>query len=238
MAFEILDFKTHRSIEVDYDTKRDCNSYGCDGICRCGTLINMEITDINVDYSDFTFSRKKGMKTSKHLSEVDKYCLNRLIVIHGGYNKESYDPVAVNGYYGEELGETDFSGKQYLIKDAQEMLNLETDIEKVFFVLGKEYSFIGPVIANCTNVKIIKVQLRDIKVNNGTTMLKAEDNYLYNIESDEVKGILYGNENLLIDGNYRYSHLITQKGIKSKTCFSYLSLSQSTRYPLKQGVFN
>lgn len=225
MAFEILDFNAHRSIEVDYDTERDCSSHGCDGICRCGQLVNMEITDINVDYSDFVFSRKKGMKTSKHLSEVDKYCLNRLIVIHGGYNKENYEPFAVNGYYGEELGGTDFSGKQYLIKDAQEMLNLETDIEKVFFVLNKEYSYIAPEIVKCTNVDIIKVKLNDVKLNSGKKMLKAQSHYLYNLEGDEVKGVLCGDNNLLIDGNYRYSYLVTQKGIESKKSFSYLSLS-------------
>lgn len=224
MPFEIIDFSTRFSIEVDYDTERNCNSYGCDGICRCGRLVNMEISEISVDYNDFKFLHKKGMKKAKDLSDVDKYCLTRLIALNGGYDKDNYEPIAVGGYYGEELGESYFHNKDTLINDAQKMLNLKTDIEKVFFVLRKEYSFIAPLIADCTNVEIVQVKLCDVTASNGAIMLKAQDSYLYDFEGDEIKGILYGDDNLLIDGNHRYSFLVTKKGMNSKKHFSYISL--------------
>ena len=225
MPFEIINFRTLFSIEVDYDTERNCNSYGCDGICRCGRLVNMEISEISVDYNDFEFSHKKGMKKAKDLSDVDKYCLTRLIALNGGYDKDNYEPIAVGGYYGEEVGESYFHNEDTLINDAQEMLNLKTDIEKVFFVLRKEYSFIAPLIADCTNVEIVQVKLCDVTASNGAIMLKAQDSYLYDFEGDKIKGILYGDDNLLIDGNHRYSFLVTEKGMNSKKHFSYISLS-------------
>lgn len=225
MPFEIINFDTYSSIEVDHNTERNCSTFVCDSICRCGTLVDMKVSEINVDYGDFKFSKKKGTKKAKDLSDVDKYCLTRLIALNGGYEEDNYDPIAVNGYYGEELGNVDFLNKNTLINEAQEMLNLKTDIEKVFFVLRKEYSFIAPLIADCTNVEIIKVKLSDIKASNGAIMLKSQENYLYDVEDDEIKGILYGNNNLLIDGNHRYSYLVTKKGIDNKKYFSYISLS-------------
>lgn len=56
-------------------------------------------------------------------------------------------------------------------------------------------------------------------------MMKAQNSYLYDFESDEIKGVLFGDNNLLIDGNHRYSYLMTKNGSGSDEEFTYIRLS-------------
>jgi hypothetical protein len=225
MSFQVTGFSTDYSIEVDYDTSRNCNSSCHNDMCRCGVITNTSIESVNVSWSDFRFSQKKGFFGKKHLSEVDKYCLNRLIALNGGFNKENYELNISNGYYGEELIGCYFNNETKLVKEAQELLDLETEIEKIFFVLKKEYSYIAPLIADCNQVELIKVKLSNIQPSSGGLMMKSQTSYLYNVEEeDEVKGILFGDMNLIVDGNHRLSYLINKLGDSSKKQFTYIKL--------------
>lgn len=136
--------------------------------------------------------------------------------LHGGYNKDNYEPIISDGYYGEQIDNVSFDGKLPLIQDAQKVLNYKTDIEKVFFVLEKEYGFIAPIIADCTSVEVVDLKTSDIEPSSGFETMKSQGLYLYDVNNDNVKGIIYNDRNLLIDGNHRYGFLIHQEANDKK----------------------
>ena len=226
MPFKITDFKIEHSIDFEYNTVTDCHANNCDGICRCATLDDISVESIDITYSNFTFSNKKEFHKLKDLSEIEKYCLNRLISLNGGFDKDNYEANVGNGYYGQEIYGAFFENQERLLSDAQALLDLESDIEKVFFVLNKEYGFIAPIISDCTKVEIVDLTLADVKPSNGAFMLKTQTSYVYDLDMDVIKGIVFNESNLLIDGNHRYSFLNFQnKGKEDTAIFKYIKLS-------------
>lgn len=226
MPFNITDFSSGSSVDFEYNTERDCSTRNCDGPCRCGQLTDIVVDSIYVNYSNFSFSHKKEFNKAKDLSEVEKYCLNRLISLNGGFDKDNYEADVMGGYYGEEIVGAIFYNKTVLVQEAQALLDLESDIEKVFFVLNKEYGFIAPIISDCTKVEIIDLTLSEIKPSNGTFMLKTQTSYVYNLDMDVIKGIVFNDPNIIVDGNHRYNFLrFTNKGKEDTEIFKYIKLS-------------
>lgn len=226
MVLQISDFSVRNSVDLDYDIERNCQDFNCDSICRCSQIVNIEIESIDVDYNDFKFARSKKGEKKEKLSEVEEYCLQRLVALHGGYNKDNYEPIISDGYYGEQIDNVSFDGKFPLIQDAQKVLNYKTDIEKVFFVLEKEYGFIAPIIADCTSVEVVDLKTSDIEPSSGFETMKSQGLYLYDVNNDNVKGIVYDERNLLIDGNHRYGFLIHQEANnKKELTYKYIKLT-------------
>lgn len=220
----VSDFNVRWSVDVDYDTERDCENNGCDGICRCSTITNTKIDDIDVSWTDFKLVDEKGKKVpiKKGPSDIEKYCLNRLIVIHGGFDEDNYEIIIDRGYYGEEIGGITFEDSNSLIDDANELLELDTDLDKVLFVLLKEYSYIPTLIESVTDAEVIALPLSEVQPSHGSGMMKAQDNYIYRVENeDEFMGIIF-DSHLLIDGNHRFSYLNTK--FKSNKKFKFINL--------------
>lgn len=210
--------------EIDYDTERNCFEAGCDSICRCSRIVNATIRTMNVTYSNFEF-KKKNPKTDrmiKHkISDIEAYCIGRLILAHGGRNVDSYEINTTQGYYDEEAYVT-FNNKIQLTEDVEKLVNMKKDIDKVFFVLEKEYSFIADIIKTCTNVDIINIKPSSIQPSTGSMMLKRQESYVFDIYEGDIVGIVKDGH-LLVDGNHRYSYIRTHN-LQDKN-FKYISLS-------------
>lgn len=175
MYYQLKDFNMSKQIQasfrdnslasIDYDTERHCQEAGCDGICRCGQIVNATIETMHLDHSNFEFKKKNpktGRMINHKISDMEAYCIDRLILAHGGRNPDSYDIGTTQGYYGEEAYVI-FNNKMALIEDVEKLINIKKDIDKIFLILEKEHSFIADIIKSCTKVELIKIKPSEIQ---------------------------------------------------------------------------
>ena len=129
-------------VDYDYDSYRDCEANGCDGICRCERLMNLRVT--SVDVNCFARNVCKEMKlTDSTEHQILEYCIDRLLRLHRVYESNAWDLSASMSYYGEEVNSVrlDSSIASNLGKDIAVLLATENPIE---FILQKEYDFLLP----------------------------------------------------------------------------------------------
>ncbi len=153
------------NLEYDYD--RGSHSCTCgDDYCRCGTIINVRILSINLngilhDILNFITREKKD------LSRIDTYCIGRLYIGAGGASKDNYKVSVEGGYYGEEIGGGSFNNSDEFISELNTFLNTNmNDVEKIQYVLSKEYGYLINSVKNITSVKIITLTSEHIEVGN------------------------------------------------------------------------
>ena len=157
--------------EINYDRNSDCDYRGCDTICRCSRIENAKIISVSFHITTVTCTQKiptkSGAMRSKDykFSEVESYCIDRLLRLHKAYDPLLYEVVIENGYYGEELGTPKFVNKSVLISDILEVIQLASDIEKVKFVLNKEYSFLLETVDTTSSVSIVNIELSKLAKN-------------------------------------------------------------------------
>lgn len=216
-------------VDVNYFVVRDCEHFGCDQICRCGRVEDLHIEDVDKISLDslliMSDTGKNGRKVRHNLSVVEKYCLIRLMSIHGCWNKEEYSAWAVRGYYGEEV-EVSFDNEISFINDIKKMLTMKKDIDKVKFVINLEYSFLLDRIKPTTKVSVEEFDFDLILKNNEHFERAKNDNihgyqWFYDTKKDKTFpiGIIIGDR--LIDGYHR-TQLKIKDGFKKG---NYLVLS-------------
>lgn len=89
---------SYNIVYYDCNIGRNCSYYRCDEICRCGKIINCEITSIDFE------------KIANYLLEyynaknINNECYNELLdYLKNNINSDSFRFNIVNGYYGEEM---------------------------------------------------------------------------------------------------------------------------------------
>ena len=73
---------------------------------------------------------------------IVEYCIERLYVLNGVYDKSNYDVETCCGYYGEEICGVDFFNSVALENDIMEIIHCSSDVERIKYVLMKEYSLL------------------------------------------------------------------------------------------------
>lgn len=192
-------------VDADYDTERDCQANGCDSICRCATITNIEITDIGEP--SITIKEDSG-KNSRWVpykpSEIEKYCIDRIKVYTGVFEKDNWGICAERGYYGEELSEGTFYNEGTLVDRIKEMLELTDDLEKVLYVLNLEYNFTADTIKDCNKAEVITVDKKGVVTRFNEQGFIRKDETGYPRDIDTSLPICIVREGLqLVDGNNR-----------------------------------
>jgi LEA14-like dessication related protein len=117
-----IDFH-YSGVDCDYDYIYDCESYGCDSICRCGSIQNTSIDKVDIptiveriyqEYvgtNDLVTQRDNKLKsilfgTGK---ELDIYTIDRVVRKFKLYDEYSWDIDVCGGYYGDELNSISIS---------------------------------------------------------------------------------------------------------------------------------
>lgn len=211
-----VSFNARWYANVDYDTVRNCDRAGCDSICRCGELVNLRV--VSVDLSGGMIDIKHPHETKRGVSwrdykcsTIESYCIDRLLRIHKAYDSTLYTAYSTRGYYGEEVGGVEFANTPALVADVTTMLSYSTDIEKVKFVLEREYTYILPLISKTTNVAIVSLKPIDLELNTDyMTRLKRESQAKYELMGALPVGVVFNDPNVgsrLIDGYHRLSSL-------------------------------
>lgn len=210
---------------IDYNTRYNysCESSGCDeeGICRCSriedvTINNVDLRRLSIDifkrFEDDDISTKRNKKVSEILwdydySEINIYCIERILTINKVWNEDSWFPRVSGGYYGEEIEDILLQPVIFekISNEIQSIINLDTLEEKTFYLLQLEY---GKVLDNLVGKKI-SVQIVDydkLEFSQKSHLEKVASKELKHYENYKgIKGLVkrYGEKYRVIDGYHR-----------------------------------
>jgi hypothetical protein len=216
--------KTYKNFKLGYGTTcmidyncnydYDCSLYGCDSICRCGKITNLKIEKVNSSLNYLVIKHlykdksNKNREKSYNLTTIEKYCVDRLLRIYKAYDKNLYSLEVGGGYYGEEVRDFEFENYDNMMDSINIMLEKETDIEKIKFVLSEEYSYLLDDLKYTTETTIEKIQLEYICLNREYCSRLKKDgsfssyNFEYNMPSGVVK--IINEDYFLVDGYHRF----------------------------------
>lgn len=128
----------YMGIDYDYNTYYACHggSSCCDNdYCRCGVIEDARVTNI--------VAADKFVETHWNKnSDIEKYCIERILTNCRWYDSEYFEVQSCGGYYGEEIGGVYFNNANVCNLLIGDLLSLETDAQKVEFVLNLEYGHI------------------------------------------------------------------------------------------------
>lgn len=192
-------------VDAEYDTERNCELNGCDSICRCTTITNLNIVDVGDPYITIKEdSGKNGRWKQYKPSDIELYCIDRIKVYTGVYDKYNWDTYVVSGYYGDELGPGTFDHADLLESRIKEMIEMDKDLDKVLFVLNLEYNFTADTIKNCNMAEVITVDKKSVitRFNEEGFVKKNDTKYPRDIDT-KIPVCVVREELKLVDGNNR-----------------------------------
>jgi hypothetical protein len=150
----ITPFKRDEDFKYYVDYSRDvgyhCNENGCDDICRCGTIDDVEIKPLSLAHAhSIAEKRIKGSKLDVYIAMM---FLRRLLT------PEEFSWNKCGGYYGEEIDSITLESVDRL-NAAIDEYNAASQVERLKFVLGAEYGEVKPDFSSIEmkNVKISSV---------------------------------------------------------------------------------
>jgi hypothetical protein len=137
---KLLDSDFHYNCEYDYSTENHCEDYGCDdeGICRCSTMEDFHITEINFN--------SVVNKFVKNLTEDDftAYCIERICNALKLWDINNWGHNIIHSYYGEEIEDIKIEAETQieLNKWINKVLKAKTNKDKLFVILELEYGYV------------------------------------------------------------------------------------------------
>lgn len=194
-------------VDVDYQRETHCSSHGChdEGICRCSTLEDMSISEINYARVISRIMTELNL-AGNPLDTYQRYAIERLLRLNKCYETDGWTIDTSGGYYGEEI-----AGVHLEVTPATDIFNclsLTSANEIVEFVLKAEYAKLLPVLENL-NWSIETLSMNEITLGNKEyeTMIKKEKHSPYKDYEEEIIGVVIPKHPYyrLIDGHHRFS---------------------------------
>lgn len=197
---------------VDYEYSSGSYNCTCEGICRCSTISNAHITSVNPSGMVEKYVSHNKIKSS--VSEIEKYCIERIFVCHQVYLPEKWDIGICNGYYGQEVGSVTLYDEHSVYSDIDKMLNLKSDTKKIEFVLTLEYGYILEDLNNRT-YSIESIKKSDLIFGQREYVKRVQRQSYYDEYYKSPRGIVIPQEDKyrLIDG---YHRCLSHDGTKLK----------------------
>ena len=132
MYFPGVDYRYDTEVAEDHDEQ--CK----DDYCRCTTIENFRVTDVN------TFEMAGAIVQTFHLPPDMLSMVDRVLRINKLYNTDAWHGHVCGGYYGEELDKVTLG--EDVAKSTQKMINdlmeLKTLTERVKYLLTAEYGYL------------------------------------------------------------------------------------------------
>ena len=156
----------YSGVDFDYDTERHCEEHGCseDGICRCSTIENIEVKniDINEIYNTIINSgqRLRVDLNFKQDDEFVNYCVYRLLIINKLYETSNWEVSTCRGYYGEEIDKVQFCDFNTISKQIDTLYSISAQ-ERICRILRMEYGFVFVRVSS--RIKYIPYPCQDKK---------------------------------------------------------------------------
>ena len=130
--------------EYDYHEHTSCEESGCseEGICRCGVIEDARVKSVDIPYV------RRVLEEHRNLSELDRYCLERILAARKIWDPDLWEVNTCGGYYGEEIGSVVLSNTVAAAcdNDLRAVLALATSREKVEYILNLEYGYLLPEV--------------------------------------------------------------------------------------------
>ena len=221
------------AIDYNYDSARNCDDScsGVGGICRCEEIISEQVTEVcpygltNTIVKKLVDSISKTRKINKESKQHIKkelssvfffYCLYRLLIAHNAHDPHRWDLIIGNGYYGQEILGVEFLNFSALKQDLSHLLSLDSDDERVRFVLEKEYGFLLPHLVDAEfDVEYVpREKLFSKKLDATDFYQKKPYDYVYYYDVNYDKKLPIGIYNpvadnyYVVDGHHRYEDLV------------------------------
>lgn len=189
---------------VEYGYERSgciCNDWPC----RCTTIRNTWIENIDINKVMTELLHNNFIKTNK-LTEIDLYCFDRICRVNDIWDKYLYDIEVCPGYYGEEIHGAFFCNEEKVISEFDELLKLDSDIDKIKYILELEYGYVIDSIANCHNIIMVNCSPKSVVCPQREYYHRLEKEVVesykdYNIPCAVCKKS--GDKYLIIDGYHR-----------------------------------
>ena len=167
-AFE----RTNLQYYLDYDYERSqCTC--TDDYCRCTYITSSWIETIDVKSVI-----NRLYPQCKDNSEINKYCFDRICSAFKIYDKDLYEIETCGGYYGEEIGGVYFEDEEKIINAYNDLIKLDSDIEKIKRVLELEYHYLIDRVAITTSATIEEVATEKIRLPQQEYFVKLSQNVI------------------------------------------------------------
>lgn len=177
---------------------------------------NYSVSDVEINKIYLDKKNKLKEKFYK-LPTVEKYCVDRLLRIYKIYDKNLYSAITSC----DEILGVWFEHEAKLIDSIEKLLNLETDIEKIKFVLSEEYSHLLDTIKCAQRVyeQILDISAINLDVDYLSRHKKDVSLKTYNFEENVPVGIVGSLDGsyVMIDGYHRFLSLMGQN--IEKACY-------------------
>lgn len=198
--------KTNLQYIVNYDYERSrcyCNAWETGDYCRCTTITNTWIDEVNAN----KVIEKLYNKHSKDDSIINKYCFDRICYVHGIYNKDLYEIETGGGYYGEEVYGVYFENEEKIFNDYKLVITFDTDVEKIRYCLKLEYGYLIDCVVSAKSAFISNVSIDRIHLPQREYFVKVDRNVIEEYKDWHLPiAVCIKNEYgyRLIDGYHRY----------------------------------
>lgn len=202
------------AVEYEYDYDTNCELYGCDSICRCGRYSNLRAVKVDLSglvnvTQEKVDKRGHRRKNQAETTELERYCIDRLLRIYKAYDPTRYALSVSGGYYGEEVSDITFNDAERLLGSINEMLNASSDLGRIRLTLQAEYSFILEALDEINEVHIQELELAWLTGNDEYMRVKRGTQYEFT--PDLPVGLVAVRPDggyRLIDGYHRHAALL------------------------------
>ena len=198
--------KTNLQYDVEYDYDRSactCDAYERGDYCRCTTIERAWVESIYIK----EIIDKLYAKYCREHSEINEYCFERICVALKIYDKDYYEIETCGGYYGEEVDGVYFENEEKVVNAYNELLKLESDIEKIKYILELEYGYLIDKVKNTASAYILNVNTDIIKLPQQEYFMKLSKEVIEDYKDRKLPIAVCINEKdkyILVDGYHRF----------------------------------
>ena len=198
--------RTNLQYDVDYDyvrSKCTCDAYEQHDYCRCTTIERAWVESINIKL----IIKKLYDKYCKEPSEINEYCFDRICSVFKIYDKDYYEVESCGGYYGEEIEGVYFDNEKKVVKAFNNVLDFDSDIEKIKFILELEYGYLLDKVSKATVAYILPVPTRHITIPQQEYFVKLDKEVIENYKNTKLPIAVCledGGYYKLVDGYHRF----------------------------------
>lgn len=138
----------YSGVEYDYDSEYDCQENGCndDCACRCGTIVNTRVTNVDLPrIAEEIIRDRLGYRVE--IDPLDTYCVERILRHHKAYEFGNYEVLTCGGYYGEEIDAVRLEKNESTMELERSLIsffNPRKPCKKIEFILDFEYDRVLP----------------------------------------------------------------------------------------------
>lgn len=186
------------SMKIDYDTERLCDGEKCNPICRCSTIENAIVEEVDL-------KNIRDRICSSKADKITQYCVDRLLRIHKIYESNKWEISIQRGYYGEEIGDVILGCPAPLHDDLVHLSTLKSNAEKILFVLQREYGYVLPILVDLKEWNVAKIMTKDLSFGNTEYRKKVfmEKNLYKDHDLPRAICVQENDKYRLIDGYHR-----------------------------------